>query len=236
MFRFVSQVVSARFSKTIAASVGTLLATGVVVGSAFAAKPAPKAAPPTAAAPSAMGRVSAGKDLAGIAPVDVKVGNGPVAEIKKKRGEAPTVAPSKDAIVAWFTALNVKHTADEQGRIIVPYRDEASSINFNIIIIPQMKPSSGNVWAIRAVVPLALPLPEGDSGLARALIFANNWNNDHFLNKVGLMQPADRPFFLLDATIVCEAGLNQADFINNFLVLLVQDSIGFAKKGLAELK
>ena len=196
---------------------------------AFADKPAPKAEPPTAKVGGAS------KELAGLAPSELKTGNAGF-EFKKKRGDAPTVAPSKDAIVAWFTALNVKHTVDENGRIIVPFRDEAAGINFNIFIMAVQKPSSGNVWAIRAVIPLMIPLPAGDSGLARALIFANNWNNEHFLNKVSMMQPGDKPFFLLDSTLVCEGGLNQADFINNFLVLLVQDGIGFVKKGVAELR
>jgi len=212
------------------ASAAAVALSTLVAAPALAGKPEPKAEPPAAAKVG-----SASKELAGIAPAELKSGNGSF-EFKKKRGDAPTVAPSKDAIVAWFTALNVKHTVDENGRIIVPFRDEAAGINFNIFIMAVQKPSTGNVWAIRAVIPLMLPLPPGDSGLARALIFANNWNNEHFLNKVSMMQPGDKPFFLLDSTLVCEGGLNQADFINNFLVLLVQDGVGFAKKGVAELR
>ncbi len=222
----------------------TLLATGAVAAlavgvSAFAGSPPKAAAPgarPDAPAAASPGLSGPSKELAGIAPQELKAGNGAISEMKKKRGEVATVAPSKDAIVAWFTALNIKHGVDDQGRIVVPFRDEATGINFNILLIPRVKPSTGNVWAIQGVVPLALPLPSGDSGLARALIFSNNWNNEHFLNKVSLMQPGEKPFFLLDATIVCEGGLNQADFFNNFLVLLVQDGLNFAKKGLAELK
>lgn len=207
------------------------------------AKPAEKAAekpadkPAEKAAPAKLTKGDAA--FAGLVTAEVKKGEGaaPTAlEVKKKRGEAQTVAPSKEAIIAWFTALNLKHTADDQGRIIVPFRDDAQGVNFNIIIIPRVKASGGNVWAIQAVVPLALELPAGDAGLARALIFSNNWNNEHFLNKVSLMQPGDKPFFLLDATLVCEGGLNQADFFNNFLVLLVQDGIRFVQKGTAELK
>ncbi|MBM4342753.1 MAG: hypothetical protein FJ100_05195 [Deltaproteobacteria bacterium] len=229
MFRFVST------RSFLAAGTVAVLAIGAT---AFAGSP-PKAAAPggrpdaPAAAPGISGP---SKELAGIAPQELKAGNAAIGEMKKKRGEVATVAPSKEAIVAWFTALNIKHGADDQGRIIVPFRDEASGVNFNILLIPRVKPSTGNVWAIQGVIPLALPLPGGDSGLARALIFSNNWNNEHFLNKVSLMQPGEKPFFLLDATIVCEGGLNQADFFNNFLVLLVQDGLNFAKKGLAELK
>ena len=164
-----------------------------------------------------------------------KESNGKVQEVKKKRGDTPTVAPSRDAVVAWFTQLNIKHVADESGRLIIPFRDEATGINFNILLLFQQK-ASGNTWAVRAVIPLAIPLPSGDTGLARALILANNWNNGHFLNKISLMQPGDKPFFLLDSTLVCEGGLNQADFFNNFLVLVVQDGLGFAKKGLEDLK
>jgi hypothetical protein len=193
---------------------------------------------PAKAAPAAVGKVTTGdKAFSGLVPQKVETGAAPAAiEYKKKRGETPTVAPSKEAIIQWFTALNIKHVADEQGRIIVPFRDDAQGVNFNIILIPKVKPSTSNVWAIQAVVPLQLPLPAGDSGLARALIFSNNWNNEHFLNKVSLMQPGDAPFFLLDSTLVCEAGLNQADFFNNFLVLLIQDAVRFAQKGGAELK
>ncbi len=201
-------------------------------------KKAPEAAPAAAPAPAAaaLPKVAGGdKAWMGIASMVPKETNAPVQELKKKRGDTPTVAPSRDAVVAWFTQLNIKHVADDQGRLIVPFRDEASGINFNILLLFQQK-SSGNTWAVRAVIPMAVPLPGGDTGLARALIFANNWNNDHFLNKVSLMQPGDKPFFLLDSTLVCEGGLNQADFFNNFLVLVVQDGLGFAKKGLEDLK
>lgn len=240
-----------RFAQPVAVAAGTVVVAASLIGSALAAdKPAAKgrpapAAAPTAAAPAAAAPEAAApakisgpaKELMGIMPAaELKAGNAPVTEVKKKRGDSPTVAPSKEAIVAWFTALNIKHTVDEQGRIIVPFREEASGVNFNILLIPRVKPATSAVWAIQGVVPLALPLPAGDSGLARALIFSNNWNNDHFLNKVSLMQPGEKPFFLLDATLVCEGGLNQANFFNNFLVLLVQDGLAFAKKGLAELK
>lgn len=193
---------------------------------------APAAAPAAAAVPKVQGGNPA---WAGIASMAVKETNGPVQEVKKKRGDTPTVAPSRDAVVAWFTALNIKHVADESGRLIVPFRDEATGINFNILLMFQQK-ASGATWAVRAVIPMAIPLPAGDTGLARALILANNWNNEHFLNKISLMQPGDKPFFLLDSTLVCEGGLNQADFFNNFLVLVVQDGLGFAKKGLEDLK
>ena len=229
MFRFVS----ARFVKITVACAA--LGAVVLGANAFAGSP-PKAAGPVAAAAASPGISGGSKELAGIAPQDLKAGNAPIGEMKKKRGESATVAPSKEAIVTWFAALNIKHTVDDQGRVIVPFRDEATGINFNILLIPRVKAATGAVWAIQGVVPLALPLPAGDSGLARALIFSNNWNNDHFLNKASLMQPGEKPFFLLDATIVCEGGLNQADFFNNFLVLLVQDGLGFAKKGLAELR
>lgn len=201
-----------------------------------AAEAAPAAAPAAAPVAAALPKLAGGdKSWMGIAAMAPKETNAPVQEVKKKRGDTPTVAPSRDAVVAWFTQLNIKHAADDQGRVIVPFRDEASGINFNILLLFQQK-SNGNTWAVRAVIPMAMPLPGGDTGLARALILANNWNNDHFLNKVSLMQPGDKPFFLLDSTLVCEGGLNQADFFNNFLVLVVQDGLGFAKKGLEDLK
>ena len=207
-------------------------AAAVAAPAAAAAAAASAAAPAAAALPKIQGGEAA---WAGIAAVAAKESNGKVQEVKKKRGDTPTVAPSRDAVVAWFTQLNIKHVADESGRLVIPFRDEATGINFNILLIFQQK-ASGNTWAVRAVIPLAIPLPGGDTGLARALILANNWNNEHFLNKISLMQPGDKPFFLLDSTLVCEGGLNQADFFNNFLVLAVQDGLGFAKKGLEELK
>jgi len=225
---------------TAAALLAAVPAVAAAPAKAAAKEPA-KAEPakvPAKAEPAAPAKLTPGdKAFSGLLPQKVEAGATPAAlEVKKKRGETPTVAPSKEAIVAWFTALNIKHVADEQGRVIVPFRDDAQGVNFNIILIPRVKPSNNNVWAIQAVVPLQLALPSGDSGLARALIFSNNWNNEHFLKKVSLMQPGEQPFFLLDSTLVCEAGLNQADFFNNFLVLLIQDAIRFAQKGGAELK
>lgn len=170
--------------------------------------------------------------FAGIKPEKVEKGNAKVPEAKKKRAGGTHEVATPDVLKGWFTALNLTFRADDQGRLILPFRDDASGLNLNLVIVPRMK--GDKMWAIQAVIPIAVPISAGDAGIVRALVFSNEWNNNTILIKSSLIQPEGQgAFFLLEATLPCEDGLSRSEFFQNFLSLLVQNAQIFAQKAAA---
>lgn len=189
------------------------------------------AAPAIAQAPTT--KLGAGpKEFEGIKPEKVEKGNAKLPEVKKKRAGGTHAVATPDLLKQWFTELNLSFRADDQGRLILPFRDEASGLNLNLVIVPRMK--ADKMWAIQAVIPIQVPMSAGDAGIVRALVFSNEWNNNTILIKSSLIQPAGQgAFFLLEATLPCEDGLSRGEFFQNFLSLLVQNAQVFAQKAAA---
>lgn len=189
------------------------------------------AAPVLAAGPAAAGKSdpTAGS-FSDIRPSKVDKGNAHLPEIKKKRGAENYVPSSKDVIVGWFKELNITHRVDDQNRIILPFRDDASGLNLNLVLIPRMKPN-GNMWAVQAVIPVSVPIPAGDAGMQKAINFANTWNTENFLVKVAAVSTSGgERFFLLDAALPCEDGISKQEFFGNFVGIIVQTGQLFAQK------
>ena len=186
------------------------------------------------APPAAAGSPVANGAFADLRPAKVEKGNASVPVIKKKRAGGTHEVPSRDLLIKWFTEMNITHSADE-AKIVLPFRDDATALNLNLVLIPRMKPT-GSMWAVQAAVPIGVPIPAGEPGYQKAVRFANTWNNENFLIKVSLMTPAGgQPFFLLDSALPCEDGLSKGEFFQNFVGILVQTSQLFIQKATAAM-
>lgn len=153
--------------------------------------------------------------------------------VAKKRGEAEKFeASSKDLIVGWFKELNITHSVDDKGRIILPFRDDATALNLNLVLVPRMK-QSGAMWAVQAVIPIGVPGYDGEPGLAKAIKFSNTWNAENFLVKSSAVAADGKTFFLFEASMVCEAGISKSEFFQNFVGIQVQSSRIFIEKAAA---
>lgn len=178
----------------------------------------------------AAGKAPTSGSFSDLRPLKVDKGNAKVPEVKKKRGAESFVPSSKEVIVGWFKEMNITHRVDEQSRIILPFRDDASGLNLNLILIPRMK-ENGNLWAVQAVVPVSVPIPAGDAGFQKAVTYANSWNNENFLVKVSAVQTSSgERFFLLDAALPCEDGISKQEFFSNFISIVVQTGQAFVQR------
>ena len=199
----------------------------VVGGSALAQRAAPAPAAGRPSSPVAAARLD-------LRPTKVEKGNVGVPVIKKKRAGGTHEVPSRELMVKWFQELNLTHSADDQ-KIVLPFRDEATSLNLNLILVARTKPA-GNMWAVQALVPVAVAIPAGDAGMAKAQRFCNQWNNDNFLIKASVMVPSGgTAFFVLDSALPCEDGLSKGEFFQNFLGIVVQVSQGFIQQATAAM-
>lgn len=161
-------------------------------------------------------------------------GNAGLPSVAKKRGAESFVAPSKDVLVGWFKELNLTHTVDDKGRIILPFRDDASNLNLNLVLVPRIK-GSGAMWAVQAVIPIGVPGYDGEAGLAKAIKFSNTWNAENFLVKSSAVAADGKTFFLFEASMVCEAGIAKTEFFQNFVGIHVQSTKLFIEKAAAAL-
>ena len=171
--------------------------------------------------------------LGNLRPTNVEKGNAALPVVHKKRSGGTHELPTKDLLVKWFTELGVQHQVDSEGRVLLPFRNDAAGLNLNVVVITRAKPG-GNLWLIQAAIPIGVPVPKGEAALNKAMQFANAWNNENFLLKASVMTPADSaPFFLLDTALPCEDGLSRGEFFQNFLGLLLQTSQGFIQRATA---
>ena len=168
-------------------------------------------------------------------PAKVDKGNAALPVVHKKRSGGTHELPTKELLIKWFTELGVLYQVDAEGRMLLPFRNDAAGLNLNVVVIVRAKPA-GNLWLIQAAIPIGVPVPPGDAGLRKALQFANAWNNENFLLKASVMTPTDgAPFFLLDSALPCEDGLSRGEFFQNFLGLLLQSSQSFIARAAAAM-
>jgi len=169
-------------------------------------------------------------------PSKVDKGNGKLPQVRKKRGAgAVHEQVNKELITKWFTEINLIHQVDGAGRFIIPFRDDASGLAFKVVLIPRAK-GAGSTWALQTLVPLQIPLPGGDQGALKGVLFANTWNTNNFFVKASLVMPQGQaPFFLLDSAMPCEDGMSKSEFFQNFLRIVVMSTQSYANKAKAEL-
>jgi hypothetical protein len=184
----------------------------------------------TATEPQGAEEASIGASLADVTkPTAIDKGNGALKSVAKKRGVAAHEQVSPELIQKWFTEVGLIFQKDDQGRFIIPFRDEASGIAFKVVLILRAKGAS--TWAIQSLVPIQVPLPAGSEGLLKGLLFANTWNTNQFYVKSSLVVPQGAtPFYLLDSAMPVEDGISKSEFFNNFLKIVVMSSNTYAGK------